>query len=276
MDFDRFIPEGAVFFLPSTIDGWKDINEPVPARFYSAHMCFTLGQFAEEVQHDPEYYFHGEEISIAVRAYTHGYDLFHPHRATTWHEYTRKGRVKHWDDHTGKGKTTNWGKTNSESHLRNRKLFEMDGLTREGIDFGKYDFGTERTLRDYEEYAGICFKNRAIQQHTIDRKDPPNPSVPSSKFEASCLSIFKHCIDVNFKDLPLDDYDFWCVAFQDKTGDTMFRKDADPTEIKRMKSDPDGYFKIWREFNAKEKPNKWLVWPHSKKEGWCDQITGNL
>jgi hypothetical protein len=78
--FDRFIPEGAVFFLPETIPGWKDLKKPVPARFYSAHFCFTLGAFSLEVQHNPEYYFHGEEISIAVRAFTHGYDLFHPHR----------------------------------------------------------------------------------------------------------------------------------------------------------------------------------------------------
>ena len=76
MAFDRFIPEGAVFFLPETIPGWETLTEPVPSRFYSAHFCFTLGQFSKEVRHDPEFYFHGEEISIAVRAYTHGYDYF--------------------------------------------------------------------------------------------------------------------------------------------------------------------------------------------------------
>jgi len=98
MAYDRFIPEGAVFFLPESIPDWKNIDSPVPARFYSAHFCFTLGQFSKEVQHDPEYYFHGEEISIAVRAFTHGYDLFHPHIPVVWHEYTRKGRTKQWDD----------------------------------------------------------------------------------------------------------------------------------------------------------------------------------
>ncbi len=79
MVFDRFIPEGAIFFLPETIPGWQELTEPITARFYSAHFCFTIGKFAKEVQHDPEYYFHGEEISIAARAYTHGYDLFSKH-----------------------------------------------------------------------------------------------------------------------------------------------------------------------------------------------------
>lgn len=275
MDFDRFIPEGAVFFLPATIEGWKQMSKPVPARFYSAHMCFADGSFAEEVQHDPEYYFHGEEISIAVRAYTHGYDLFHPHQPVIWHEYTRKGRTKHWDDHTGSEGTTNWGKTNSESHLRNRKLFEMDGLKKD-IDFGKYDFGTERTLRDYEKYAGVCFKTRGVQKHTNDRKYPPNPEVSDDEFEDSCLTIFKHCIDVGFGSLPEDDYDFWCVVFKDRKGEDLYRKDADRSEIQRMRNDPDKYFKIWREFNTKEPPASWMVWPHSESKGWCDQVTGQL
>ena len=80
MNFDRFIPEGAVFFLPASIDNFKELTQPIPARFFSAHFCFTLGQFIEEVPYDPKYYFHGEEISLAVRAFTHGYDLFHPHK----------------------------------------------------------------------------------------------------------------------------------------------------------------------------------------------------
>jgi len=90
MVFDRFIPEGAVFFLPETIPNWQNIKKPVPSRFYSAHFCFTLGQFSTEVQHNPDYYFHGEEISIAARAYTWGYDLFHPHIPVVYHEYKER------------------------------------------------------------------------------------------------------------------------------------------------------------------------------------------
>eukprot|EP00825_Cyclidium_porcatum_P047566 TRINITY_DN7761_c0_g1_i1.p1 TRINITY_DN7761_c0_g1~~TRINITY_DN7761_c0_g1_i1.p1 ORF type:complete len:268 (-),score=30.98 TRINITY_DN7761_c0_g1_i1:790-1593(-) len=52
MNFDRFIPEGAIFFLPVAIDNWKELTEPIPSRFYSAHFCFTLGQFVKEVPHD--------------------------------------------------------------------------------------------------------------------------------------------------------------------------------------------------------------------------------
>jgi len=273
MVFDRFIPEGAVFFLPETIPNWEDLDVPVPSRFYSAHMCFTLGEFSEEVQHNPEYYFHGEEISIAVRAFTWGYDLFHPHKTLIWHEYTRKGRTKQWDD------DSTWGDKNSHSHLTNRKLFGMDGEKQEGHE-GIYGFGTERTLRDYEEYSGLLFSKRAIQQHTIDKNYPPNPGISDFKNEEEWIesfsSIFKHCIDVGFDSVPEKDYDYWVVAFHGEDDKTLFRKDADINEINRMMKDTAGYCKVWREFPTAEKPKYWVVWPYSKSKGWCDRITGNL
>jgi hypothetical protein len=233
MTFDRFIPEGAIFFLPAGIPNWKELTEPVPSRFYSAHFCFTLGQFAKEVQHDPQMYFHGEEISIAVRAYTHGYDLFHPHKIIAYHEYTRKGRTKQWDD------DLEWGQKNTVSHARNRALFGMDGecspCMRDSL--GNYWFGTERTLADYEAYAGISFKKRAVQQYTLDNKLAPNPIIEDpDEYENSFLQRFKHCIDLGFDNVPYDDYEFWAVIFEDENGNLISRKDADKEEIKRLKS----------------------------------------
>jgi hypothetical protein len=269
MNFDRFIPEGAVFFLPASIDNHMELTEPIPARFYSAHFCFTLGQFVREVPHDPQYYFHGEEISIAVRAFTHGYDLFHPHKIIAWHEYTRKGRIKQWDD------DKEWGGRNSSSHLRNRKLFEMDGLVND-IDFGIWGFGKVRTLDDYERYAGLSFKRRAVQKYTLDNNLAPNPVLSEEEYQNSFTTVFKHCIDIGYSSVPEKDYEFWVVAFEDADGNTIHRKDADQSEINRMMSDPDGYAKVWREFQTDVKPTKWVVWPYSASKGWCEKISGGL
>lgn len=272
MNFDRFIPEGAVFFLPASIDDYKDRTLPVPSRFVSAHFIFTLGKWIEEVPYDPFYYFHGEEINLAVRSYTWGYDLFHPHKVIAWHEYTRRGRTKHWDDITG------WGDLNSNSHARNRKLFEMDGEKKD-IDFGKYDFGTKRSVAEYEKYAGLCFKKRAVQRYTLDNKYPPNPEndkMTAQELDASFLKIFKHCIDIRYEQVPEKDYDFWCVAFKDKSGKDIYRQDADKSEITVMFNDPDKYCKVWRTFNVEEPPHSWIVWPHSVGKGWADPITGIL
>lgn len=269
MNFDRFIPEGAVFFLPASIDDFKSRTLPIPSRFVSAHFIFTLGKWCQEVPYDPHYYFHGEEINLAVRSYTWGYDLFHPHEVVVWHEYTRKGRSKHWDD------IKEWGEMNKKSHLRNRKLFEMDGEKKD-IDFGKYDFGKKRSVKDYEKYAGLCFKKRAVQKYTLDNNLAPNPTLSNEDLDMSWLKIFKHCIDVRYEQVPEKDYDFWCVAFKDKDGKDVHRQDADKQEIENMFRDPDKYCKVWRSFHSEEMPASWIVWPHSISKGWQDPITGQL
>lgn len=269
MNFDRFIPEGAVFFLPASIDNYLELDEPIPARFYSAHFAFTTGQFCLEVPHDPNYYFHGEEISIAVRAYTWGYDLFHPHKVIAWHEYTRKGRTKQWDD------DPIWVERNNNSHLRNRKLFEMDGEVKD-IDFGIYDFGKERTLEDYERYSGLCFKKRAIQRYTLDNHLAPNPPLYGEEFENSFLKIFKHCIDLYRPQFIEEDYDFWAVIFEDENGVSLHREDLVGNEIKNLLNTEELFINVWRTFNTEIKPAKWIVWPHSISKGWCDKIEGKI
>jgi len=255
MNFDRFIPEGAVFFLPATIDDFKERSEPIPARFYSAHFCFTLGSFVKEVPHDPEY--------------TWGYDLFHPHKIVVWHEYTRKGRKKQWDDDPV------WVNKNNSSHLRNRKLFEMDREQKD-IFFGPYDFGPIRTLEDYERYAGISFKKRAVQKYTVDNNIAPNPPLYGEEFEKSFLQIFKHCIDLHRGQFVETDYDFWAVIFEDEKGGTLHRQDMNENEITNQLKTTDQFIKVWRTFNTESKPFKWIVWPHSKSKGWLDKIEEKL
>jgi hypothetical protein len=271
MDFDRFSPDGNVHFLPSTIDDANERTEPIPARFYSAHFAFADGKFAEEIQHDPQYYFHGEEISIAVRSFTHGYDLLHPHKIFLWHYYTRRGLKKHWDDH---GK---WGDINKASHARNRKLLSMDGEVYDPDFFGKYGLGTERTLDEYERFAGISFSKRGVLQHTLDKKDAPCPVFENEEeYQNAFSSPFKHCIDIHFDSVPHDDYDVWAVAFEDENGVEVYREDVYPDEIKRMMTDPDRWCRLWRSFNTVSRPYKWIVWPHSQKEGWVNRMEGTL
>ena len=271
MSFDRFAPEGVIHTIPESIDNFKELDTPVRARFYSAHFAFTTGKFVLEVPHDPNYYFHGEEHSISARAYTCGYDLFHPHKVLIWHEYTRRDKKKQWDD------VTTWVAKNEGSFKRNRQLFQMDGEVRTE-EFGKYDFGKVRSLEDYEKFSGISFKRRSVQQYTLDHKDPPNPILEGEAYEKSFVSMFRHCIDVGYNLVPEKDYEFWVVAFhREGEGDTtLYRKDADKNEIAGFFQDPDKYCKIWRQFETSIKPSYWVVWPFSTSKGWCERLTGNI
>jgi hypothetical protein len=281
MDFDRFIPEGAVFFRPSTIDDWQERTKPMRSRFYSAHFCFADGSFVTEVPHDPEYFFHGEEISIAVRAFTWGYDLFHPHKVVAWHEYTREGRTKVWDDHTTPNKDAgniklDWVERNDICHRRNRILFGMDGEDPSQIDFGEFGFGNVRTVRQYEEYAGISFQYRGVQQKTLDRVEPPNAEPYETEEEWKATFASSNDVHVCFHHSELgeivDDYDFFYVGCHDADGNEIERKDLNKQQIYDYINSPNGFFDYRLIFVSAHKPVTWTVWAHSESRGWLTKI----
>lgn len=272
LDFDRIIPEGAVFMLPAAMTEEEKV-EPLPTRFFSAHFVFSDGTFPKEVPYDPFYFFHGEEINLAVRAYTWGYDMFNPNKIIAWHEYTREGRTKFWDDNDI------WQKLNNECHRRNRVLFEMDG-EKQDIDFGPYGLGKVRTIDDYERFSGLSLRKRSVQQWTRDHKPPPNPTVYATQeeYENSFLKVYKHCIDLYKKSFKEPgEYDFWAVAFRKDEHD-VFRKDADESEINSLFANAakKDWLNLWREFFTDELPDTWVVWPHLKTGEWEPMISGKL
>ena len=84
-----FYPFGTIFIRPGGIPNWQDLKSPIPARFLSGHFAFGTNKWAKEVKHDPNIFFAGEELNLSVRSYTHGYDLFHPHKVVIWHATLR-------------------------------------------------------------------------------------------------------------------------------------------------------------------------------------------
>lgn len=267
LSIDRFMPAGVPFLRPYNVDNWRELKEPFPTRFVSGHFIFTVGSFPKEVPYDPNLYFHGEESSLAGRAYTSGYDLFAPHRPVIWHEYTREGKTKHWDD------SKDWADRDKTSYARFRKIFDMDEVPCSPCQrraLGVYGLGSVRTLREFEEYAGIKFKTRQIHQETLDNKLPP----VKGHFESGLASKHKVCIDLYKGALPETDYDSFAVALLDEAGADVYRRDMSSIEFEGlMKIDPnDKFIHIWREYESVNRPHTWRVWPHSASKGWCDKI----
>lgn len=127
-----------------------------PHMFWSGHFMFTRGSFCAEVRYDPALYFIGEEISMAVRSWTRGYDMFLPDRNVLWHEYTREGRAKHWGDHTVQN--------NAEVPFHERDAISKQRVIEllTGHPLGAFGLGAERSLEEYENHAGISFKNSFV------------------------------------------------------------------------------------------------------------------
>ncbi|MFM0069327.1 GlcNAc-transferase family protein [Paraburkholderia aspalathi] len=186
--FGAFLPSGVVIFdnMTQPVEQFSK-GRPVRARFYNASFTFADGHFATTVQHDPNYFFWGEEISISVRAFTHGYDLYHPHRVITWHAYSHHYRVMMTDDHSIAAKERgeielHWEEREQISFQRNRELLGIDGTIPSHHDFGEYGLGRSRTLQDFETFAGLDFARRAVHEtllnHGIVPPQPPGAPRP--------------------------------------------------------------------------------------------------
>jgi Glycosyltransferase (GlcNAc) len=265
MEFDVFTEDGIALFRAGSIPDWQSLSRPIRSRFISAHFLFAPSSFIVDVPYDPTLYFLGEEITLAVRAYTHGYDLFHPSETIVWHEYTRNGRPKHWDDNAD-----TFARLDGPSRIRARSLL-LDG---EGDPFG---LGTVRTVAEYEAYAGISFRYLCCQDFTRQNFEPPNaPREPDWP-----KLVHKRQVTIEFPRDALppvgaENFDFWYVGVQDTDGSEIFRLDALPEELNAQLQSQSPKISLTREFQSEAVPVRWTVIPHSEIEGWHEQINGPI
>lgn len=183
---DVFKPDGYIGTTPFSCDCPEDL---VPNQTIQAGFVFSSGQLYKEVIIDPHMYFWGEEISFAVRAYTYGWDIYYSMKNISWHYYVNdpntedhKQKRKHGKDHTrdkvdeGKSAGT-WYDHDQVAKARLRTLFQMSNE----VDLGEYGLGEERTLAEYQAYAKLSFKRKAVYQHSLVFPY----KVPQSKLQAS-------------------------------------------------------------------------------------------
>jgi hypothetical protein len=154
--FVNFNSDGTLAKAGIPIDDFRSLCAPVPSRFYAGGCAFSVGRFLEQVPPDPHIYFSGEEDSTAIRAFTHGYNLFHPHRIVCWHQYERRDKPKHWSDHiAGQTRGPEWHELEARGVKRFRRLLGLDPVRDEVFD--RYGLGTARSLESYQKYAGLNF-----------------------------------------------------------------------------------------------------------------------
>ncbi|WP_213453719.1 GlcNAc-transferase family protein [Rhizomonospora bruguierae] len=160
---ERHSDDGLPVFGQRAIADWATRTRPVPARFVAGGFLFAPGSFAREVPYDPNLYFHGEEITVSARAYTWGYDLFHPVRVLSWHFYVRQERPRHWTDHSGGSGAQNWPSLDRASRRRALTMLRYPSV-------GRLAMGPVRPAAAYERYAGLDFRRgTATPEWTADR-----------------------------------------------------------------------------------------------------------
>lgn len=256
-----------LMFRPAALP--SHVKTPVKIRYFSAHCVFARGQFVRDVPYDPNLYFHGEEVTLALRAYTHGYDLYCPHKTVCTHEYTRKGRTKHWDEHR---KTDNnrqsWFQIDKQSKERCTKLL-LDNEDKVKHEFGIYGLGNARTRHDYERYAGVHFATQQI--HPVVKKQSYVESMPDYDNWTSSATKYAFDISIDANEVnQADDLDFCFVGVEDNRGNLLFRHDLRGEELQRYCRNSQLYHIVFEDYRE---PHVCIIWPYSKSKQWLNKVT---
>lgn len=208
-----------------------------PSRFLAAGFIFTHGRFLEEVPYDGELYFAGEEISVAARAFTHGYDMRYPTENVVWHLYGHDAPL-HWSDHTG------------HPDLEDRERARLEQLLiGDHRSLGRFGLGEVRTIGDYEQYAGVDFRAASYDLGFGERREI------QVEFDLDTTSVE-----------PRDDYEFWVFTLLDRHGHELHRADIrDPEVLSGRKR------RIAIDVTSDREPTHYLLWP-SSADGFGERL----
>ncbi len=115
--------------------------------FLAAGNMFTYAEAHKVVIHDPDMYFYGDEMPMSIRLFTHGWNVYNPGVCYVYHQYERKNQK--------------FPAVTNAMLNENKKLMQLLSIdTNEELE--KYGLGTERSLKEYEEYFGIDFKEKLV------------------------------------------------------------------------------------------------------------------
>jgi hypothetical protein len=130
---------------------------PLPAFGISGGFVAAPGRFVQQFPADPWIYFFGEEEMLAIRLYTHGWDMWHPVNAPFAHLYNDgTNRELHWKAEQDEQRLRRWWQFDAVSKARQRALLY------EEADLGVYGLGTVRTLRDFATFCGIDYRAKTV------------------------------------------------------------------------------------------------------------------
>lgn len=229
-----------------------DAEHPVRGSYLAGGFIFSYGSFVRDVPNDPQIFFSGEEIAMAVRAFTHGYDIYHPHKILLWHYYQRKDAPKVWQDHTDEACrrgdiTVTWWQ---RDQLSKQRVSALLGLTpQDDKTPGKYGPGTARTLREYEYQCGVDFQKR-LTLPAVTAENPTAFFANPPKNDADWLDLFcceyRQQLTVTAPDIRFagQEYQFFQLAVFDAQNQLLFKTELSPSQLPLLAAHPPSQLSI--------------------------------
>jgi [Skp1-protein]-hydroxyproline N-acetylglucosaminyltransferase len=149
-------------------------NDPVLCNLYAAGFNFGPARMLQDVPYDQSLHhlFFGEEMSMAVRLYTHGYNLFAPPESVCYHLWSRDHRPTKPDKEKQDPQLVAKRKEQSLAVVMN----QLSGK----ISTTVCGLGTVRTVAQFEEALRVDFGNKTLMKGCEDGNSQPQEFVDSS------------------------------------------------------------------------------------------------
>jgi hypothetical protein len=137
----------------------EDLSHPHQTHTILAAILFTTGDFVTDIPYDDRISFMGEELCIALRAYTRGYALYAPNEMIAYHHYKRTEQPKIWRDNIPGERS--WTDIEMTSQQTQKKVLL-------GANEGVFGIGDYNKYLEYQEMIGIDFEK--FYEEEIDKK----------------------------------------------------------------------------------------------------------
>lgn len=170
LDYKDRNKKGVPYICESMYNKYKNIpefqsyiqeasDEPKLTYIVACGFLFMSRRAVLDVPFDPylPYLFMGEEVLLASRLWTSGYDIYSPNINIVYHDYERKDEPKVWDDNK------EFSKNNEEVIKKVRYLLGVGDINDVSlellVDIDKYGMGNKRSLEEYLEFGDLDLVN---------------------------------------------------------------------------------------------------------------------
>ncbi len=149
--------------------------------FISGGNFFSFSKVHKEVYNDPDMLFYADELAMAIRLFTYGWNVYVPNESYIYHQYERKNRA--------------FPKITNGMIKEYKRFSQLIRISNKENNLGEYDLGTKRTLKDFEKFSGIDFENRIIApfakkgNYELSKKE--KNSYPVKRITKSVTSILQ-------------------------------------------------------------------------------------
>jgi len=140
-------------------------NKPMLEPFLGAGVVFSRGHRLVRVPYDCclPMVFDGEEFSMGIRSWTHGYDLYAPCTSFAFHPYQRQKKPPMFWEQPDNGR-----QTRSENRIKAILGMPVEEDSYDKTDLERYGLGKVRPLQKYLDIFGINLKTGRVRSNCAE------------------------------------------------------------------------------------------------------------